>query len=80
MIGPTKEKAESEHSIRLDKSTWQSISTIIDELYEKSDFTGVAPEKINRHWVLHGRHAPSEAKIEALKLFNLLGAMSLTTV
>ncbi len=78
MIGPTKAKATGNHKHRFDKSTWLTIFAIVNDLYQKSDFSGSAPTQINRHWVLHGRHTQNQAKIDAIKLFNLLGAMSLT--
>jgi len=46
-------------------------------LFIKSDFTGAEPNKLNRHWIIHGRSTPAEAKIDSVKLFNLLGSLSI---
>lgn len=77
MRAPTKTKAEEPKEHRLDNTIWISIYTIIDNLYQKSDFTGTPPANLNRHWVLHGRNTPAEAKIDSVKLFNLLGSLSI---
>jgi hypothetical protein len=80
MIVPTKTRASGPHRFELDQSTWLSISAIIEQLYEPSDFTKSVPDKLNRHWVLHGRQTPMEAKLNSLKLFNFLGSLDLVSL
>jgi hypothetical protein len=77
MITPTKNKAQEPKTHRLDQTIWQSVSAIIDTLYQPNDFSGTQPSSFNRHWILHGRSAPLEAKTDSVKLFNLLGSLSI---
>lgn len=78
LISPTTLKANQNHKIPIDTNTWFSIQTIVEQLYEKKDFSEVEPGNLNRHWAIHGRYVPNEAKVDALKLFNLLGSLTIT--
>jgi hypothetical protein len=77
MMGPTKSKAIEPKAHRLDKTIWLSVSVIIDTLYQPSDFSGNEPSTLNRHWILHGRSSPMDSKTDSVKLFNLLGSLSI---
>ncbi|WP_162926394.1 hypothetical protein [Teredinibacter purpureus] len=77
MITPTETKAQEAHLHRRDKTTWLSVPEIVDALYQKSDLTGNEPSKLNRHWILHGRSTPLEAKTDSAKLFILLGSRAI---
>ena len=77
IISPTKNKANEKKDHRLDKTIWLSISAIINNLFQKTNFSGNAPDALNRHWILHGRNTPIEAKVDSVKLFNLLGSLSI---
>lgn len=54
-----------------------SVVLVIENLYQKSDFSGVIPISMNRHWIMHGRKIAFNPKVDALKLFNLIGSISM---
>lgn len=76
LMAPTKAKAQQPTAFRLNQSIWLSISSLIDQLYQPVDFSGPAPNALNRHWILHGRSTSKDARHDSLRLFNLLGSLS----
>jgi hypothetical protein len=55
-----------------------SVQLVVENLYQKSDFSGVIPTSMNRHWIMHGRKIAFNPKVDALKLFNLIGSISIS--
>ena len=52
------------------KHVWISYNNFIRNLYQKSDFNQDEPDKVNRHWLLHGRSDFEIEEIDCLRLFN----------
>jgi hypothetical protein len=77
MMRPTRDMAQQPHAFGLDRSIWLSVSKIIDQLYQPVDFAGVTPDSLNRHLILHGRGTTKDAKMDSLRLFNLIGSLSI---
>jgi hypothetical protein len=46
--------------------------TFLQGLFAESDFTQKPPDRINRHWVLHGRDECNWTLADAVRLFNAL--------
>ena len=44
---------------RMEAATWKSIAAFIKQLFANTDFSGNAPARINRHWILHGKAVPT---------------------
>jgi len=76
VIGSTEHQASQIRQLQIDSNTWKSIEIIISKLFEKSYFNLDEPT-LNRHWIVHGRSSYQEPRIASLKLFNLLGTISL---
>jgi hypothetical protein len=54
-----------------------SVLLVIENLFQKSDFSEAVPTSMNRHWIMHGRKISFNPKTDALKLFNLIGSISM---
>lgn len=52
-----------------DRLLWASVEGFVLELYRDSDFGAHPPARLNRHWILHGRQAPSWSRVDCLRLF-----------
>jgi hypothetical protein len=78
MIHPTKAMQDKPHPSDLHKLAWQSLASVVEMLYTKSDFTSKKPKYINRHWILHGRDTNCSQwdEVDCLKLFNFLGTLT----
>ncbi len=59
----------------IEKHIWKSYNTFIQNLYEKSDFSGEEPVKINRHWILHGRSNYEQEEADCIRLFNAVQSL-----
>lgn len=55
---------------------WTATLKYLDNLFGFSDFAQSPPEKINRHWILHGRDAADWAQADALRLIIALYTIS----
>jgi hypothetical protein len=55
---------------------WRSSRLVLERLFAGSDFRGLNPGELNRHWVLHGRDQMEWTQTDALRLFNLLATIS----
>jgi hypothetical protein len=55
-----------------------SVLLVIENLYQTSDFSGAIPTSMKRHWIMHGRKIVFNPKVDALKLFNLIGSISIS--
>lgn len=51
---------------------WVSFYNFIKELYDKSAFDESEPDRINRHWILHGRTDKQVGEADCLRLFNAI--------
>lgn len=51
---------------------WVSFYNFIKELYDKSAFDESEPDRINRHWILHGRTEKQVGEADCLRLFNAI--------
>jgi hypothetical protein len=51
---------------------WVSFFNFIKELYDKSAFDESEPDRINRHWILHGRTDKQVGEADCLRLFNAI--------
>lgn len=51
---------------------WISFFNFIKELYDKSAFDESEPDRINRHWILHGRSDKQVGEADCLRLFNAI--------
>lgn len=56
---------------------WESMYEYIKMLFEKSHFDQIEPNKVNRHWVLHGRTSRIGEKNDCLRLINALSTLAL---
>jgi hypothetical protein len=54
-----------------------SVLLVIEDLYQNKDFSDGIPTSMNRHWIMHGRKISFNPKVDALKLFNLIGSISI---
>lgn len=77
MIAPTKRVANAPKASRLEQSIWLSVAKLIEQLYTKASFEDEAPDFLNRHWILHGRNTSKDARLDSLRLFNLVGSLSI---
>jgi len=59
----------------IEKHTWISYNRFIRNLYEKSDFSACEPEKVNRHWLLHGRSEYEINELDCIRLFNAVASL-----
>lgn len=51
---------------------WVSFYYFIKELYDKSEFDKSEPDRLNRHWILHGRSDKQVGEEDCLRLFNAI--------
>lgn len=65
------EKTKADKKI-INHLVWVSLFNFIKELYEKSSFDKNQPERINRHWILHGRTDKQVGEADCLRLFNAI--------
>ena len=61
---------------RMEAAMWKSVAAFIKELFAYYDFSGDAPARINRHWILHGRTIPSGTEADSLRLFQAIHTVS----
>lgn len=59
----------------LEKHIWISYSRFIKNLYMKSDFNSDEPERVNRHWLLHGRSDFEINELDCIRLFNSVDSL-----
>jgi hypothetical protein len=55
---------------------WKSIAAFVRQLFAYSDFSGDAPVRINRHWILHGKVVPTGKEADSLRLFQAIHTVS----
>jgi hypothetical protein len=55
---------------------WKSMAGFMRKLFESTDFSGAAPTRINRHWILHGKAIPNGSEADSLRLFQALHTIS----
>lgn len=79
----TKVKAEVERRVAqqgpgsLNRSLWRTVQVYVEELFRNSDFTGVRPHGLNRHWILHGRDNPAQwTCADGLRLIQAIDTLS----
>lgn len=78
MISPTKAKRNEQENYSLDKAIWISVLKLVENLYDnKRDFSGNDPDFTNRHWILHGRNSQQWGAVDSIRLFNLLGSLTI---
>lgn len=68
------EQRESPESINA--ILWRNVSRFVDELFKHSDFSGMPPGRLNRHWILHGRDASSWSQADCLRLLQAVDTIS----
>jgi hypothetical protein len=55
---------------------WRNVHRFVEELFKRSDFSGDRPSGLNRHWILHGRDAPTWSQADSLRLFQAVDTLS----
>lgn len=68
------EQRESPESINA--ILWLNVYHFVVELFKQSDFSGMPPGRLNRHWILHGRDASSWSQADCLRLFQAVDTIS----
>jgi hypothetical protein len=61
---------------QMEAAMWKSIAAFIKQLFANSDFSGDAPARINRHWILHGKAVPTGTEADSLRLFQAIHTVS----
>lgn len=56
---------------------WHNIERFIDELFKNFDFSAAPPDRLNRHWILHGRDASRGSQADSLRLFQAVDTISM---
>lgn len=51
---------------------WQSVMGFMTTTFARASFDAAPPSRLNRHWVLHGRHVRSASKADCLRLFQAI--------
>ncbi len=54
---------------------WLSMGEFVRVLFEKSKFDEVEPNKLNRHWLIHGRSSKIGEQADCLRLFNAISTL-----
>lgn len=72
VIKPVKDIVNNINDDYVLKMGWYSTQIVIENLFQKSDFSGQKPNILNRHWVLHGRDETNWKENDVLRLFQLL--------
>jgi len=71
-----RDKIDTAEQDSLDRVTWTSMNLFFELLYQKGDFAGAPPLKLNRNWILHGRDLPSSwRQADALRLLHALATL-----
>lgn len=76
VIQPVKDKSEQSHSMIFEETNWKTLLAVIEPLYRRVEFTSSIEPELNRHWVMHGKATPKQAKLSSLKLFNIVGTLA----
>jgi len=50
------------------KAAWISVAGFVHGIFKSHSFEADAPDRLNRHWILHGRDEPNWSKIDALRV------------
>lgn len=61
---------------RMEAAMWKSIAAFVKQLFANSDFSGDAPARINRHWILHGKAVPPGREADSLRFFQAIHTVS----
>lgn len=61
---------------RMQAAMWKSVAAFVRQLFAYSDFSGDAPVRINRHWILHGKVVPTGKNADSLRLFQAIHTVS----
>lgn len=51
---------------------WQSVRGFLSRTFARAPFDAMPPTRLNRHWVLHGRHVPPASRADCLRLFQAI--------
>lgn len=71
------EAKQRESPESIDAILWRNVSRFVDELFKQSNFAGMPPGRLNRHWILHGRDdASSWSQADCLRLFQAVDTIS----
>jgi hypothetical protein len=62
---------------RMEAAMWKSIAAFIKQLFANSDFSGDAPARINRHWILHGKAVSTGREADSLRFFQAIHTVSI---
>jgi hypothetical protein len=62
----------SEAEANIERVPWVSIEAFTRVIFQSAEFAAQRPNLLNRHWVLHGRDAPSWSQADSLRLFQAL--------
>lgn len=71
LIKHAKAKAD-ESDLALIWVGWQSVMGFLTMIFAPLPFDASPPNRLNRHWVLHGRHVPPASKADCLRLFQAI--------
>jgi hypothetical protein len=61
----------------IDIILWHNVHRFVDELFKRSDFSSARPRRLNRHWILHGRDAPTWNQADCLRLLQAVDTISM---
>ena len=56
-------------------STLYTFLIVGKSIFERSDFSKIEPDKINRHWIMHGKSRRKISKADCDKLIRFIGAI-----
>jgi hypothetical protein len=79
MIGRVRNKivetlAATDRSVQ--RLGWASILGFLSSVFGYHSFATLAFDRLNRHWVLHGRDEPRWTRLDCLRLFQALDTLS----
>lgn len=58
-----------------ERVAWASLSGFVGLVYGSHNFSKTAPQRINRHWVMHGRAEPHWQRVDCLRLLQALDTL-----
>lgn len=72
-----KDKIDGASADSVEQWMWRSVNAFVKALFQKSDFFDSAPpDRLNRHWILHGRDVLDWDASDCLRLFQAIGTVT----
>lgn len=63
----------------IERLAWVSLAGFCSTVFRTYGFGGPAPDRLNRHWVQHGRSEPTWTRVDCLRLFQALDTLASLT-